>query len=80
MGNYRFVGATDNLRKRSELPDSYFGRLKAAGVDISKHLLVEEFAKDPQKLAFDVGIYRRFRDERAQQIARVARRIVNPEL
>ena len=34
LGNYRFVGATDNIRKRGELPASYFARLKASGVDM----------------------------------------------
>jgi hypothetical protein len=40
LGNFRFVGATDNIRKRAEMPDSYFAHLKAAGVDIVKHLLL----------------------------------------
>ena len=40
IGNLRFVGATDNIRKRAELPESYFTRLKKAGIPIDKHLLV----------------------------------------
>jgi hypothetical protein len=79
MGNYRFVGATDNLRKRAELPASYFGRLKAASVDLKKHLLVDEFANDPTRLTFDEATYKRFRDERAQEIVKIALRVVNPE-
>jgi hypothetical protein len=35
IGNYRFVGATDNIRKRAERPDSFFGRLKAQGETIA---------------------------------------------
>jgi hypothetical protein len=62
IGNYRFVGATDNIRKRAELPDSYFGRLKAAGSPIEKHLLLDSFASDTSRLVFDVPTYREFRD------------------
>ncbi|MFA6223351.1 MAG: DUF262 domain-containing protein [Desulfomonilaceae bacterium] len=32
LGNYRFVGAMDNNRKRAEHPASYFSKLKAAGI------------------------------------------------
>lgn len=79
LGNYRFVGATDNIRKRAELPSSYFGRLKEAGTPIEKHLLLNEFANDPKRLIFDVATYRRFRDERAQRIWEICDRTVNPE-
>lgn len=37
IGNYRLVGASDNIRKRAELPDSYFGRLNQAGIDINTY-------------------------------------------
>jgi hypothetical protein len=47
IGNLRFVGATDNIRKRAELPSSYFGRLKADGVDIEKHLLLKDYSDAP---------------------------------
>lgn len=80
LGNYRFVGATDNIRKRAELPASYFGRLKAAGAPIEKHLLLDEFAADTDKLLFDVNTYRRFRDQRVQRIWEICGRTVNPEL
>lgn len=80
LGNYRFVGATDNIRKRAELPASYFGRLKVAGAPIEKHLLLEEFAINTDKLAFDVATYRNFRDRRAQRIWEICSRTVNPEL
>lgn len=79
IGNYRFVGATDNIRKRAELPASYFGRLKASGIPIEKHLLIESFADDTQLLAFDVATYRRFREERAERIWEICSRTVNPE-
>ncbi len=80
LGNYRFVGATDNIRKRAELPASYFGRLKSAGTPIEKHLLLDEFAADTDRLAFDVATYRDFRDRRAQRIWEICSRTVNPEL
>ncbi|MDA8259487.1 MAG: DUF262 domain-containing protein [Betaproteobacteria bacterium] len=80
LGNYRFVGATDNIRKRAELPDSYFGRLKSYGSPIEKHLLLDEFADDTKKLVFDVATYRSFRDQRLQRIWEICGRTVNPEL
>jgi hypothetical protein len=80
LGNYRFVGATDNIRKRAELPDSYFGRLKSYGSPIEKHLLLDEFAADTKKLVFDVPTYRSFRDQRLHRIWEICRRTVNPEL
>jgi ribosomal protein L29 len=79
IGNYRFVGATDNIRKRAELPDSYFSRLKSAGVPVEKHLLIEEFSMHTERLLFDVGTYRDFRDRRAKRIWEICNRTVNPE-
>lgn len=79
LGNYRFVGATDNIRKRGELPTSYFARLKNAGIDIGKHLLLKDVSADPTKLVFDVKTYSDFRDRRLEEIWRIAEAIVNPE-
>lgn len=80
LGNYRFVGATDNIRKRAELPASYFGRLKAAGAPVEKHLLLNDFAADTDLLVFDVATYRDFRDRRAKRIWEICSRTVNPEM
>lgn len=80
IGNYRFLGATDNIRKRAEPPDSYFNRLKQAGVDIEKHLLLSNFASDPKQLKFDVTTYRSFRDQRRNVIFAIVNKVVNPEL
>ncbi|KFA90251.1 GmrSD restriction endonuclease domain-containing protein [Archangium violaceum] len=80
LGNYRFIGASDNLRKRAELPASYFARLMQSGVDISHHLLVDRFAQDPSKLVFDRPTYLTFRNERLDKIFDIAKKIVNPEL
>lgn len=79
LGNYRFVGATDNIRKRAELPDSFFSRLKAASINIENHLLLPDFSKDPMLLKFDATKYRDFRDRRFAAIAEVAKNVVNPE-
>ena len=63
----------------AELPASYFKRLKLAGTPIEKHLLVDYFAADTDRLVFDVDTYRQFRDERADRIWVICDRTVNPE-
>jgi Protein of unknown function DUF262 len=80
IGNLRFFGATDNIRKRAELPASYFARLRAHGVPIDLHLLVEEFSANPSNLAFDRTTYDRFRHERRAAIWKSLKRVVDPEL
>src|SRR5262249_27624504 len=80
IGNYRFVGATDNIRKRAELPASYFNRLKQQGVNVENHLLLKQESDDPSLLKFDVPTYQQFRDARLKAVFAVAERIVNPEL
>jgi hypothetical protein len=79
IGNYRFVGATDNIRKSAELPDSFFGRLKAKGVNVENHLLLPEFASNPAKLKFDMATYHDFRDRRLKKVFEIADLVVNPE-
>jgi hypothetical protein len=80
LGNYRYVGAYDNLRKRAELPESYFTRLKASGIDLSKHLLIQDYAEHPENLKFDLETYRAFRDLRLDAIFQVVTKVVNPEM
>ena len=80
LGNYRYVGATDNIRKRAEKPDSYFARLKAQGVPIEKHLLLPEHSKDPAKLRWSEADYRSFRDQRFEKIYEIVRKVVDAEL
>jgi hypothetical protein len=77
IGNFRFVGASDNNRKRAELPDLYFTRLKQSGVDLEKHLLLKDYADDPAQLRFDVPSYTAFRDARFQEIWRICSAVVN---
>jgi hypothetical protein len=80
IGNFRFVGATDNIRKRAELPASYFSRLKSAGVDIEKHLLLKDVSDDTSKLIFDVPTYLDFRNRRFNEILKIASKVVNSEI
>ncbi|MBA3973335.1 MAG: hypothetical protein C0504_03840 [Candidatus Solibacter sp.] len=79
IGNLRFVGATDNIRKRAELPNSYFARLKQAGIPIEKHLLVRSYADNPADLKFDRLTFDAFRQERRAGIWRSAKSMVDPE-
>lgn len=79
LGNFRLVGALDNIRKRAELPASYFTRLKQAGVDIGRYLLLDDLAQDPGKLHFDVPGYLQFRDRRLEKIWEIVSSIVDPE-
>ncbi len=80
IGNLRLFGATDNIRKRGELPESYFSRLKAQGVAIEKRLLVPRFVADPKSLKFDGDTFRDFREARREEIWRSPRRSVDPEV
>ena len=80
IGNYRFLGANDNLRKRAEGPASYFSRLKAANIDISKHLLVQMYADDPSKLTMENEAYTGFIASRTAEINSLCLRVINPEI
>jgi hypothetical protein len=79
LGNFRLVGQTDNIRKRGEMPASYFTRMKGAGVDIAKHLLLPKFSANPALLTFDIATYKEFRDKRLARIWEIVSAIVNPE-
>ncbi|MDO8774054.1 MAG: DUF262 domain-containing protein [Burkholderiaceae bacterium] len=79
LGNFRFVGAKDNIRKRAEHPGAHFTRMKTGKVPVEKHLLAEPWASDPTKLALDIDTYLKFRDSRASAILTIAQQIVNPE-
>ena len=68
IGNLRYVGATDNIRKRAELPADYFARLKREHVDVAKHLLVDEFAEPT---------FTAFRQRRRDEIWRTLKRVVD---
>lgn len=80
IGNLRFMGATDNIRKRAELPESYFARLKQRGIPVEKHLLVSKYADNPGLLKFDNPTFDAFRKERREEIWKSAKRVVDAEL
>jgi uncharacterized protein with ParB-like and HNH nuclease domain len=77
IGNYRFVGATDNIRKRAEAPDLYFSRLKVSKVDIKKHLLIDSFVQNPNSLAMNLQSYLNFRDLRTTEIFNIIEPKIN---
>lgn len=77
IGNFRYVGASDNRRKRAELPALYFKRLQSSGVDLHRHLLVPGFASNPERLLFVEETYRLFRETRAKHIYEIVARVVN---
>lgn len=79
LGNFRFVGAKDNIRKRAEHPDAHFVRMKRDQVPVEKHLLVDPWASDPSQLTLDAATYADFREARLDAILAIAQRIVNPE-
>lgn len=79
LGNFRFVGAKDNIRKRAEPPGAHFARMKKDQVPIEKHILVEPWASDPSKMTLDIATYNKFREARLKAILKIAQRIVNPE-
>lgn len=79
LGNFRFVGATDNIRKRAEEPGKYFARLKAAGIPIEKHLLLPDYASDPTSLQFTSEVYEDFRNRRFERLFQILARVINPE-
>jgi hypothetical protein len=80
MGNYRFVGAAENIRKRAELPAPYFSRLQQSGVDIQNHLLLASYSAAPSLLSFDEPTYMKFRDQRLTEIYNICSNVVNAEL
>ncbi|MGO9736570.1 MAG: DUF262 domain-containing protein [Desulfomonilaceae bacterium] len=80
IGNLRFIGATDNIRKRAELPDDYFSRLKDQRIPIEKHLLVEKYAANPKELRFDKNTFDTFREARRLEIWKSVKKVVDPEL
>lgn len=77
IGNLRYVGATDNIRKRAELPAEYFARMKRDHIDIAKHLLVGEFSDSPERMLFDEPTFTRFREARRRLIGDTLKRVVD---
>jgi hypothetical protein len=80
IGNFRLIGASDNIRKRAELPSDYFARLKKAGVPIENHLLLPEFSAEPALLTFDTATYSDFRTRRRAAIFKILKQAIDPEV
>jgi len=77
IGNYRFVGATDNIRKRAEVPATYFTTLKNAGINIERHLLVLSYSITPTAMLMDLQTYIDFRTKRTDEIFKILEPIIN---
>ncbi len=77
IGNYRFVGATDNIRKRAEDPNTYFTTLKEARINIERHLLLRNYSDQPATLLMDQTTYESFRDQRTEEIYQILEPILN---
>lgn len=80
LGNFRLVGASDNIKKGRKYPDEYFGLLKAGGCPVERHLLVDPWASNPAKLTFTSAGYRKFRDARFAALLEIVRSVVDPEI
>lgn len=77
IGNYRFVGATDNIRKRAEVPATYFTTLKNAEINIERHLLVSSYSTMPSTMLMDLQTYIDFRTLRTNEIYKILEPIIN---
>jgi hypothetical protein len=75
IANYRYYGAHDNIKKRAEEPSSYFTRLKSAGIDVSRHLLVEEYINNTTLLT--LARYDDFRNKRLDKVFEICNRVIN---
>lgn len=77
IGNYRFVGATDNIRKRAEIPSTYFTTLKNSNISIERHLLVKSYSDDPNTLLMDLQTYNDFKTKRTDEMYKILEPIIN---
>jgi hypothetical protein len=77
IGNYRFVGATDNIRKRAEIPETYFTTLKNASINIERHLLVPNYSTNPALMLMDLATYSDFKSKRTNEIFKILEPIIN---
>ncbi len=75
IGNYRFCGATENLRKRAQDPANHFAELRDAGIKIKKHLLVDHYSDHPENLSYDN--YDDFLAQRTAAIVSICKDVVN---
>lgn len=75
IGNFRFVGDSENKHKNDEAPAEYFKKMERN--DRLRQLTVTEYADNPELLALSLDGYRQFRDRRAATILSMAQKVVN---
>jgi hypothetical protein len=75
IGNFRFVGDSENKHKNDELPAVYFARMSQN--DRLRQLTLPTYAEKPALLEMTIDAYRQFRDARATCILEMAQGIVN---
>jgi hypothetical protein len=71
------VGATDNIRKRAEVPSTYFETLKKSGKNISRHLLISSYSTSPSTLIMDLATFNDFKSKRTSEIFKIIEPIIN---
>ena len=75
LGNFRFVGDSENKHKNDEEPAAYFKKMDRN--DRLRQLIVSEYADNPELLVLTLDGYRRFRDARAAVVLSMAQNVVN---
>jgi hypothetical protein len=75
IGNFRFVGDSENKHKNDEVPAVYFKNMERN--DRLRQLTITEYADNPDMLELTLESYRRFRDARAAVILSMAQNVVN---
>jgi uncharacterized protein with ParB-like and HNH nuclease domain len=75
IGNFRFVGDSENKHKNDELPAAYFAKMEEN--ERTRQLILKSYATRPETLVMSLECYRQFRDERAKAILQIAQSIVN---
>ncbi len=75
IGNFRFVGDSENKHKNDEPPATYFDKMDKN--DRLRHLTLASYADNPAALEMSIDAYRKFRDERSLHILQMVQAIVN---
>lgn len=75
LGNFRFVGDSENKHKNDEAPAAYFKKMDRN--ERLRQLTVSEYADNPELLVLTLDGYRRFRDARAAVVLSMAQNVVN---
>ena len=75
IGNFRFVGDSENKHKNDELPAKYFKDMDEN--NRRRQLTLPEYAANPELLEMTLDAYRKFRDARAEAILKTVQLVVN---